>query len=342
MTNRRRRIRPRLRPAEAVRLRARGAPDLLAVIPFLLGFHPRESVVTVFVRSGRIILTARLDLPPPEASAAYAEMLRRLIRQHGGDEIVVLGYSAQPEPARAFLSRLLEELPPEMVNEALYADGSRWWSMSCDGPCCPAEGTPYAVDSHPLAAEAVLAGKAVRADRDALAELVRGPASTDLARLEALAEELRPALARLGGRASVRDLERSVRRAVADPAGLDERAGVRLALLVEDVRLRDQAWSMITPEDAVQHADVWSRVTRRVPAAVSAGPLALAGIAAWIGGNGALLNCCIEELSRIHPTYSMGRLLATLSEQAVSPRLWDEMAGPIRETVLDELERLAG
>ena len=167
MTNRRRRIRPRLRPAEAVRLRARGAPDLLAVIPFLLGFHPRESVVTVFVRSGRIILTARLDLPPPEASAAYAEMLRRLIRQHGGDEIVVLGYSAQPEPARAFLSRLLEELPPELVNEALYADGSRWWSMSCDGPCCPAEGTPYAVDSHPLAAEAVLAGKAVRADRDA-------------------------------------------------------------------------------------------------------------------------------------------------------------------------------
>jgi hypothetical protein len=135
---------------------------------------------------------------------------------------------------------------------------------------------------------------------------------------------------------------RGVRRAIADPAGLDERTGVRLALLVDDVRLRDRAWSMITPEDAEQHADVWSRVTRRVPAALSAAPLALAGMAAWIGGNGALLNCCVEELSRIHPKYSMGHLLATLSEQAVSPRLWDELAGPMRETALGELERLAG
>ena len=128
------------------------------MIPFLLGFHPQESVVTVLVRSGRVALTARLDLPPPEAAEAYAEMLQGLARQHGGDELVVLGYSEHAEPAREFLSGLVDRLPPDLVNEALYVDGSRWWSMTCDGPCCPAEGTPYAVDSHPLAAEAVFAG----------------------------------------------------------------------------------------------------------------------------------------------------------------------------------------
>ena len=37
------------------------------------------------------------------------------------------------------------------------------------------------------------------------------------------------------------------------------------------------------------------------PPAISAAPLALLGMAAWIGGNGALLNCCIDELRRIHP-----------------------------------------
>ena len=117
---------------------------------------------------------------------------------------------------------------------------------------------------------------------------------------------------------------------------------MRLALLVADVQLRDLAWSMITPDDAEQHADLWSRVVRRVPTACSAAPLALAGMAAWIGGNGALLNCCIEELSRIHPQYSMGSLLSTLSDRAVSPRLWQGMAGPMRETVHDEVDRLAG
>ena len=46
-----------------------------------------------------------------------------------------------------------------------------------------------------------------------------------------------------------------------------------------------------------------------MPPTVSAAPLALLGMAAWIGGNGALQNCCCAELDRLHPTYSMGRLL---------------------------------
>ena len=298
--------------------------------------------MTVFVRAGRVALTARLDLPPPESAAAYAEMLLRLSRQHGSDELVVIGYSAHAEPAREFLCGLVGLLPAGVLNEALYADGSRWWSLSCDGPCCPAEGTPYAVDSHRLAAEAVFAGMSVRADRDALAELVRGPCSADLPRLEALADELRPELAHRRDKGAARDLGRLVSRAVEDPDRLEERDGMRLALLVADVQLRDLAWSMITPDDAGQHADLWSRVIRRAPAALSAAPLALAGMAAWIGGNGALLNCCIEELSRIHPRYSMGRLLSHLSEQAISPRLWDAVAGPLREGVRDDVDRLAG
>ena len=117
---------------------------------------------------------------------------------------------------------------------------------------------------------------------------------------------------------------------------------MHLALLVADVRLRDLAWSMITHDDAERYADLWSRVVRLVPAAISAAPLALAGMAAWIGGNGALQNCCIDELRRIHPRYSMGSILCSLSEQAVSPRLWDEMAGPLRETVRGEVDQLAG
>ena len=35
-----------------------------------------------------------------------------------------------------------------------------------------------------------------------------------------------------------------------DVGTVEERDGIRLALLVADVRLRDLAWSMIKPEDA--------------------------------------------------------------------------------------------
>jgi hypothetical protein len=54
---------------DRVRLRARGAPDLLALIPFKLGFHPQESLVAVFVRGRTVELVARMDLPPMRGRA---------------------------------------------------------------------------------------------------------------------------------------------------------------------------------------------------------------------------------------------------------------------------------
>src|SRR4051794_39606464 len=75
------------------RLRAHGPADLLAVIPFQLGFHPTESMVTVFLRSGEVTMTARVDLPPPDAATQLARHLRGLVRQHDIEELVLLAYS---------------------------------------------------------------------------------------------------------------------------------------------------------------------------------------------------------------------------------------------------------
>ena len=55
----RRRHRPKSRP----RMTVRHASDLLAVIPYLVGFHPSESIVAVLMRSGKVALTMRVDLP---------------------------------------------------------------------------------------------------------------------------------------------------------------------------------------------------------------------------------------------------------------------------------------
>jgi len=325
------------------RLRARGAPDLLALVPFQLGFHPAESLVTVLVRSGRVVLTARLDLPPPEAAAETAGYLSDLIRQHRIGEIVLFAYAADPGPARQLLSGLLEELPAGLVNEALYVDGSRWWSLTCDGPCCPVEGTPYEVASHPLAAAAVYAGMTARADRGELAALVSGPPAAEVARLTALTDTVLDQLDALDDlRRSARMLESTLRAGVEQPACLTERVCIELALLVTDLQLRDLAWAMINPDDADEHAQVWAQVVNQVPPTVSAAPLALLGMAAWIGGNGALQNCCCEELDRLHPAYSMGRLLSSISDRALSPELWQSLGRDIRAELQRDLDLLAG
>ncbi|WP_157756990.1 DUF4192 domain-containing protein [Plantactinospora sp. KBS50] len=42
----------------------RSPADLIAAVPFLLGFHPSESLVVVALRGSRVAFAARVDLPP--------------------------------------------------------------------------------------------------------------------------------------------------------------------------------------------------------------------------------------------------------------------------------------
>jgi hypothetical protein len=328
---------------DRVRLRARGAPDLLALIPFQLGFHPEESLVAVFVRGRAIALVARIDLPPVAAVAGFADELEELARQNRAQEIVFLAYSERQAPARAVLTGLIEALPTRLVREALYVDGSRWWSLTCDDSCCPEEGTPYDIETHRLAAEAVFAGLTTLGSRKELAATVAGPPEAEVERLAGLAAEIRAAGGeREAGEDPAPVLLRRVRSALVDPGGLDDRACTELALLVDDIRLRDLVWAMIEPDGAEEHVVLWQRVVSRVEPGLSAAPLALLGLAGWISGHGALLNCAAEELSRRHPGYTMGHLLEEISARAISPRLWQSMGGEVHAELREELARLAG
>jgi hypothetical protein len=330
------------RPTSQARLRAQGPADLLALIPFQLGFHPAESVVTVFLSSGQVKMTARVDLPPPAAAAEFARHLRWLVRQHDIEELVLFAYSAHPGPARTLLDGLVRALPARLVNDALYVDGSRWWSLTCDQACCPAEGTPYDVASSRLAAEAVYAGLTARASRNELAATLNGPREGEVAHLGELAADVRNELKQLSEPQMAERLERTLRAAMVDRNGLDDRTCAELALLVTDVRLRDLAWALISLDDAEDHVEIWLRVMSRIPPELSAAPLALTGIAGWIGGHGALLNCCADRLRDLHPRYSMGRLLADISEWAVSPSLWRGIGQEVETEVRRVLDGLAG
>ena len=328
---------------DRVRLRARGPADLLALIPYQLGFHPRESLVAIFVCGGTVGLIARMDLFAVTAVPGFATELRDLARQNRANELVLFAYSEQPEPARSLLTGLVAALPVRLVKDAMYIDGSRWWSMTCDQACCPAEGTPYDVAGNRLAAEAVFAGLTTRASREELAATVAGPPPAEVSRLVELAAEVRKARAGWhSGEDPATRLVRGVQAGLTDPGALDDWDCTTLAVLVDQIRLRDLVWAMIDPESAEQHVGLWLRVVGRVAPDLSAAPLALVGISGWISGNGALLNCAREELARRHPGYSMGHLLEQISARALSPRLWQSMGGEVHDDLRRELARLAG
>jgi hypothetical protein len=322
-------------PDAAVRLRARRPADLLAAVPFLLGFHPEESLVALFLQAGRVLLTARYDLGEPTDLD-----LADLVAQHRPSGLVLVAYCADAGRGRTELRAQADALvardrsegaePVDLV-DLLLVDGRRWWSLACTAGCCPAEGTPYAPDEHPLSAEAVWAGLVARPDRAAVVATVAGPDPDDWATLRS---RVGPLEARLRGADRVRRQD-ALGRAVVDAlprlgAGLDDDACLELALLVRDTVVRDVACALVTREDARRHLALWLEVVRRTPPELAAAPLCLVGIAAWAGGNGTLLNACCERLAALDPGYAMGRLLADVSRRALPPAWWDAMADGLR------------
>ncbi|QGN31730.1 DUF4192 family protein [Microlunatus sp. Gsoil 973] len=185
---------------ETRRLKADSPEDLLALMPYLLGFRPVESLVMMVIVDRVVKLTARVDLV--DDAEAVADRFGAIAVANRAGGVVLIACSSDPDRADAMLLPVmtrLDGLASLRVVEALYTNGSRWWSRSCSDACCPAEGTAYRTDSNPLVAEAVFCGMSSLPDRAAVERLTDGPPESEHAMLGRLADGLitdllRPAL----------------------------------------------------------------------------------------------------------------------------------------------------
>jgi hypothetical protein len=157
------------------RIRLRDTADLLATLPFQLGYHPRDSVVAVVVRDGRLGMVARLDLPPPDQVDEVAGALVPPVLREDPDAVLLVGYEPSEGAARPVLDSLavrFADAEVEVRSRVVVRD-DRWYGLDCDQACCPAEGTPVPeAASSPGAAEYVALGIAPLGTRDDLVRLV--------------------------------------------------------------------------------------------------------------------------------------------------------------------------
>lgn len=306
-------------------LRLSDPGSLLAGIPYLLGFHPEESFVILVLKAGRVKVSARVDL-----SVSVVDLAAKfdgVCADHGGDALLVVAYAGDPATGRAALTALLGELGPLQVTEALVADGSRWWSLICDGPCCPAEGTPYDLGSHEVSARAVLAGAGVLPNRTALADTVTGPAGPQRAVAEAAFEEVLFQLADLDHQDRCDLMALLVEDYCLHERTLTPRQCAELAVLAYDVHVRDVAAERIRLEDAIVHVELWRQVVQHTVAPFECAPLCLLGLAGWVAGKGALQVVCMERVEQINPDYSLLHVLEEINTRCLPPSLWGEVRG---------------
>ena len=95
-----------------------------------------------------------------------------------------------------------------------------------------------------------------------------------------------------------------------DGQGLGSRSSTAwLALVLEDLPVRDDAWARMDPEYNAAHLRLWADVTRLAQPGYVAAPAALLAFTAWQSGSGALANIALDRALADQPDYSMARLL---------------------------------
>ncbi len=317
----------------AARLRLRRPSDVLMLVPYLLGFHPRDSLVVVCTereRPGLVGLTVRVDLPAPGDVASLCSQILRTVgaQRPGGVLLLVISDGPGGPPHRAVVDEMAAQceaasIPVQgRVWAAEIAAGARW---RCYDEC-GCHGVLDDPATSPLAAAAVAAGQVTYADRAALELLVAPVEAMTLARRSALLEAGIDAAVLDGELAGLQGAQRDLAAVLAavGAAGesrlvLGDEEVVRLAVALCDPRVRDACLALCLGEQAAAAEQLWTALCRQTPDPEAAEPATLLAVAAIMRGNGGLVNVALERAQRAWPGHRLSALIDAAIQAGTHP-----------------------
>lgn len=315
--------------------------DVLAAVPYELGFHPEHSLVLMSLRGPRerIGLVCRFDLPDPSTVASTCERAVRLLDHDQARSAFLVVYAAGGRTRGALPhTRLVRRLIARIeragveVKDALFVGTERYWSYRCtDSQCCPRGGRPVSdLADSPVGASFVAAGVAPAQRRaDLRARLI--PADPERAcAVGELADVAHRRLASMDPVSALRETAATWRAALqADvtAAEFDEVAGELIGAL-QDTRLRDAVVTELVwdgagasdegPAAADRTAELLVALCLRADGPRAMAVLTLTALHAWRLGHGAQANIAVELALEISRRCGQDYPLAELLEDALA------------------------
>nr|WP_042181059.1 DUF4192 domain-containing protein [Kibdelosporangium sp. MJ126-NF4]CEL14779.1 hypothetical protein [Kibdelosporangium sp. MJ126-NF4]CTQ96592.1 hypothetical protein [Kibdelosporangium sp. MJ126-NF4] len=327
-----------------VRLRDNG--DLIAAVPYLLGFRPSESVV-ICVYAGatrtQITLCLRADIPPPGLYFSLAEQLKLpVLRANScGVSVVIVGDGivepSDPLPHKELVEAFSQVFGSSgvLVHHAYWVpsieENVAWWCYS-DKDCHGLVPNPDATE---LAATAACLGTVTY---DSKAELRATLEPTDRSPLAARAERIEAALKQDQDPTQAHNLIEDLVAKVKDGTwALDEEYLVDLAVALRNVGVRDGCLRPEVTSIGRPVEEVWSELTRALPDPYRAEPACLLALTAFLRGDGVLAGVAVEAALDANPEHTFANLLRSSMDFGLPP---DSVASAVAQAFTEPQEVL--
>ena len=308
--------------------------DLLAAIPFLIGYHPQDSLVLVALKDEAVGMAMRVDMPVGVSAEGYDLLASHFLRD-GADGAFIVAYvgegAVDPENVLINTSAALVRAGID-IKESLIVRNNRFRSMICsDLTCCPPEGSAVPdLGSSRIAAEHVIAGHPMPFENvDGLVQSIAAlPSSFE----SVWADEVQ-AFWVSSDSEEIQELQRDGATAIIDLVGEyregrgaeDRELAARVIGRLSDIQVRDFALGSHTDESADYYWAMWRDLLRIAPRGFVAPIACLFAAMAYERGEGALAHKGLDRGLGDDDQYSLAHLLRRVFTAGWPPQSFSAM-----------------
>ncbi len=316
--------------------------DLLAAIPFLIGYHPENSLVLVALKDDNVGMAMRVDMPTDIAPESY-DLLASHFQREAADAALIVAYvDSQSDPEAVLINTSAALLRAGIsIKESLIVSDGRYRSMLChDSECCPPLGSPIPdIDSSRIAAEHVIAGHPMPFAN--VSGLVQSIAALPSAMQESWQSEVRAFWIESDSE-SLLDLQRDGATAVIDLAGEyaqgrgaeDRELAARVIGRISDIQVRDYALGSHNDETADAYWQMWRELLLIAPRGFVAPIASIFAALAYERGEGALAHKALDRALADDERYSLALLLRRVFTAGWPPQSFSAMRAQLHPKVV--------
>jgi hypothetical protein len=291
--------------------------DLLAAVPFMVGYHPKDSLVAMALRDKKVVMAMRVDFPPAELMGATSATIATHLLREEASEAIIVGYLPAALDGVDPLAIIRDVISAQSVEvkECIEVRGDRFRSTFCaDIECCPPEGSPIpALSDSRITAEQVAAGNPLPyIDLDEMKRSIAALPS-DKALLKAIGKvmeidyeltDITP-MQREGA-----DAINTLAQQFNKSGFTEDKALIALVLVrLLDLQVRDYAMGLATESTSEELWDMWRWLLRQAPRGYVAPVAVIFAAASYERGDGALAQRALDRAFADSPNYQMAKLL---------------------------------